>query len=762
MAKPISFILLWCVSMMAAAQLPLYTITGIVKNETSEPLQGAHIAIEPAAAGIITNEKGVFELLLNAGKKKITITYTGYKTFHTSINLQKDTALYFFLEPKTEQLQEVIITGNRNLQSDQLQNTRSSTLTLSTREINAIPVLGGEADPIKTLQLLPGVAKGVEGTTDLFVRGGAADQNLVLLDGAPVYNTGHLFGFLSVFNADILQEVTAINGAFPADAGGRLSSIMQINTRSSFADKTKVQANVGLLASRLLVQQPIIKNKVDVWVAARRTYIDQVVTMFGESVPYYFYDVNAKLIIKPNEKDRIEIAHYSGEDVLNFVREARDTSSNFRFTSDFTIANSTQTLLWKRTLNENSESSLNIYRTRFNYAIRNQFEESRLFTDSDITDWGAKWLITKKVSSTLSYTGGWEAVHHQVSPNVISTSGEIAQLLESSSTQGQSSLENSLFFQADGSWGNYWQWSSGLRISSAYVANTFYINPEPRLAIRYALSETSAVKASYSRMAQYLHRVSSAAVAFPTDIWYPVTDRVKPQTANQYTLAYTRQFLDSYLYLSIESYFKQMNSLIGYREGTNLFLNTDFEEQLIQGNGNSYGLELLLKKEKGKLTGWIAYTLSKSTRQFDEINNGKTFLARYDRRHNGSVVINYAISKRISLSGVFEFISGSRFTPVIGQYIVSAPSLGGVQLIPVYAPVNSVKLADTHRLDVGLKLFSKPERKYKSEWFIGVYNVYNRATPIGINIEPNRDGSYRYEQPGLFGTLPFISYGISF
>jgi hypothetical protein len=256
--------------------------------------------------------------------------------------------------------------------------------------------------------------------------------------------------------------------------------------------------------------------------------------------------------------------------------------------------------------------------------------------------------------------------------------------------------------------------------------------------------------------------VSSAAVAFPTDIWYPVTANVKPQTANQITLAYIKQISKQNIYISTEAYYKSMNQLIGYKEGTNLFLNTDFEQQLIQGEGDSYGLEVLIKKESGKLTGWIAYTLSKSTRQFEALNNGEPFLARYDRRHNGSIVLNYSLTKRLALSSVFEFISGSRFTPVIGQYAVPAPNLGGVQLIPVYADVNSVKLADTHRLDIGLKIFSKAKRKYKSEWFIGVYNVYNRATPIGINIEPNENGSYRYEQPGLFGTIPFISYGISF
>lgn len=753
---------LFSTTLLLQAQGQEIRLQGFVKDEAGQPLSGAHIHLLSENTHVATKEQGTFEVKIKPGKHRLTVTYTGYQTWRENFTILRDTTLYIFLESKTEQLQEVVITGARNLQSDQLQNTRSSTLSLSTKEINNIPVLGGEADPIKTLQLLPGVAKGVEGTTDLFVRGGAADQNLILLDGAPVYNTGHLFGFLSVFNADILQDVTAINGAFPADVGGRLSSIMQVNTRSSFADKTKVQANVGLLASRVFIQQPIVKNKADVWVAARRTYIDKVVSALGESLPYYFYDINTKIILKPTQHDHIEIGHYSGQDVLNFVREARDTSSNFRFTSDFTIANSTQTFLWKRKWKNQTNAVLNVYRTRFNYAIRNQFEDSRLFTDSDITDWGAKYTLQKIVNNKWEYTTGWETARHAVSPNVISTSGEIAQLLESSATRAQTSLENSLFFQADGRWKEKWQWSAGIRVSTAWVDNTFYSNPEPRLAIRYTLNETAALKASYSRMAQYLHRVSSAAVAFPTDIWYPVTEQVKPHTADQLTLAYTKKLTEKNIYLSVETYYKSMQRLIGYREGTNLFLNTDFEQQLIQGKGNAYGLELLIKKEAGKLTGWIAYTLSRATRQFDELNNGETFLARYDRRHNGSAVLNYALTKRISLSSVFEFISGSRFTPVIGQYVVPAPNLGGVQLIPVYAPVNSVKLADTHRLDVGVKLFSKPSKRYKSEWYIGVYNVYNRATPIGINIEPNDDGSFRYEQPGLFGTIPFISYGISF
>ncbi|MBA4144846.1 MAG: hypothetical protein C0523_03700 [Cytophaga sp.] len=739
-----------------------YRVSGRVYNEAGLPLSSAHLYLPKSNTSMATDSAGTFEFSHPAGSMRIEISFTGYKKQVQSLEIRKDTAFHFFLESKTEQLQEVVVSGSRVSQSDQFQSTRTSVLTLSEKEINSIPVLGGEADLIKVLQLLPGTSKGVEGSTDLFVRGGAADQNLVLLDGAPVYNTGHLFGFLSVFNPDILQGVESINGAFPAQYGGRLSSILNVNTKSSMARRTQVQGNIGLLASRLMIRQPVLKNKLDVWVAGRRTYIDQVVKTVGQSLPYYFYDINAKVIWRPTSKDEVEITHYNGNDLMDYSRVPRDSARQRNISTNFTIANSSQTLLWKKQIQPHVRSILSLYRTKFNYTIQNTFEDSRLFVNSAIHDVGGKWALRIDSVRGMSFTGGIEMAHHQVSPNIIDTSGEISELLQSSSTRSQTSLESSTFIQADGQWSKDWSWSAGLRISSAYVQNKWYANPEPRAALRYQWNEHLVVKASYSRMAQYLHRVSSAAVSFPTDIWYPVTANVRPQTSDQVTLALQKVIPGKNIFISLEGYYKKMQELIGYREGTNLFLNTDFEAQLIQGAGKAYGLEVLIKKEAGKLTGWISYTLSKSLRQYDEINSGQWFLSRYDRRHNGSVVLNYEIAKRWSFSAVFELISGSRFTPVIGRYIIPSPTLAGIQLIPVYAPMNSVKLADTHRLDLGIKFRSKPEKKFQSEWFAGVYNVYNRATPYGITIQSNGDGSYRYEQPGLFGLLPFVSYGFKF
>ena len=755
---------MWCrvsillvLSWWATCSVAQPTVHGRVFDGQGKPLPGTNVQAVNRQKSTATGVEGDFRLALPPGSVTLVLSHTGFQKLSLKFNLTRDTLITVFMESLTEQLDEVVVSAERLLQSDQFSETRASTYTLSGKEISSIPVLGGEADLIKTIQLLPGVSKGVEGTSDLFVRGGAADQNLVLLDGAPVYNTGHLFGFLSVFNPDILEGVEAMNGAFPASYGGRLSSILNVRSQSRPIDRFRMNGNVGLLASRLMVAQPVIKNKLDVWVAGRRTYIDQVVRVVGESLPYFFYDLNAKVSYRPSARDYLEFTYYSGQDVLDFQGSERRNIN-----SDFIIGNRTQTLFWRKSLRRNLHSELNLYGTKFNYTIENTFEDSRLFVNSSIQDWGGKLKMQWDSLGSISLSGGLESVHHRVSPNVINTSGEISELLQSSATRPQTSLETSAFVQADGAWQNRWTWSVGFRLSSAWVTNKLYTKPEPRLALRYQISERSAVKASYSRMAQYLHRVSSAAVAFPTDIWYPVTNRVSPQTANQGTLAWQHVIPARGLFVSLEGYYKDMNQLIGYREGTNLFLNTEFEDQLIQGRGRAYGLEFLLKKESGKLTGWISYTLSKSTRQFDEINQGNSFLARYDRRHNGAVVANYQLTGRWSLSAVFEFISGSRFTPVIGQYALPSPTLIGVDLVPVFAPINSVKLADTHRLDLGVKLHGRQRKRWQGEWFAGVYNVYNRAAPIGISIEPNGDGSFRYQQPGLFGLLPFISYGFKF
>lgn len=737
-------------------------LRGEVKDESGEKLSFANVLLLPDSVIVPADYEGEFKINLTAGEKQVVISYTGFETIRSSLNLKTDTSVAFVLRQDIGQLEELTINANRYSQELLVQSTRVGTTTLTKEDVTAIPVLGGEADIIKTLQLLPGVVRGVEGSSDLFVRGGAADQNLVLLDDATIYNTSHLFGFLSVFNTDILEKVESVNGGFPAGYGGRLSSVIDITSNNRIAQKTAVSGDIGLIASKIYIEQPLVKDKLSFWVAGRRTYVDQVVKLIGEELPYFFYDLNGKLIFKPGKNDQIDISYYGGEDVLDIFRDRDNDGSGF--TSTFESGNSSQSVQWKHWSSSGWSRKLAFTRTAFRYRIRNAFEENELVAFSDIEDYTAQLTIGKdSVWMNGGISAGVAWINHKVSPNILNSAGSYTQLFESSVASGKNAQELAAHVQQEMMIGRKLNASIGFRGSFAMLNSRTYFTPEPRLAFRYALGEKESLKLSYSRMAQYMHRISNSAVSTPTDIWYPVTEKIKPQTSHQFSVAWQKFFSRQDVMMSAEAYYKKMDQLIGYEEGTNLFLNTDFESKLIQGKGEAYGLELLLRKEAGRLSGWLSYTLSWSNRQFDQINNGAWFKARYDRRHNGALVMQYKVTDRLAASMVWEFISGARFTPVIGQYVIPAPTTTGVDLVPLFPDINSVKLSDTHRLDLGLKYSSKKGRKLGWYWFVGVNNLYNRANPVGVVIEEDEtDGSLRYAQPGLFGLLPFISYGFKF
>ncbi len=737
------------------------TVKGVIYDDRNQTLPQAHIIVMPDSVFGTTDTDGFFSIHVSKGYKRVHVSFVGYDLFDRTFLVRKDTTLVISLRSKSKELEEVVITSTRDNYQQIFEDNQTSKHVLTQDDINAIPVLGGEADVIKTLQLLPGTVRGIEGSSDLFVRGGAADQNLVLLDEATIYNTSHLFGFLSVFNADVLDRVEAINGGFPAEYGGRLSSILNVHTKSAIPEKTAVSGDIGIIASRLFIEQPIVKNKASFWIAGRRTYIDQVLRAVGEELPYFFYDFNGKFLFKPTSRDDIQFSYYSGDDILDLFRDRDGDGDGFLTT--YASGNSSQSLRWRRQLSKNWYSTISLARTKYHYNIRNAFEENELLAHSDIEDYSARlFLENDSIGGGILRTGiDW--TRHQVSPSIINTSGTIAEVFESSFANGRAADEFAVHLQYERSVNKRIQVTPGIRVSSAVVPKKNYLFPEPRLSIRYALNDNEAVKLSYSRMVQYMHRISNSAVSSPTDVWYPVTDSIRPQTSHQVALAWQRQMDSKGLFFTVEGYYKQMDQLIGYEEGTNLFLNTDFESKLIQGKGKAYGVEFLVRRNRGKLTGWISYTLSWSHRQFDEINGGMWFPSRYDRRHNGAIVAQYAFNKRWAASLVWEYISGSRFTPIIGQYAILAPTLTGTDLIPIYSGINEVKLAASHRMDIGLKFKSNPARKFQWQWFAGVYNVYNRANPIGINIEQDEvDKSLRYTQPGLFGVLPFLSYGFKF
>lgn len=737
-------------------------LTGHVEDAEGKNLAYAHILFHQDSTLRASDADGNFKHALVRGDVSLSISFTGYETLSATLLINRDTSVTFILSEKIDQLKEVVVTSQKYSQADIFESTRSSTAIVTQDDINAIPVLGGEADVLKTIQLLPGTIRGVEGSSDLFVRGGAADQNLVLLDQAPIYNTSHLFGFLSVFNPDILEKVEVTNGGFPANYGGRLSSVLDIQSKPDMAVTTHVSGDIGLIASRVFIEQPLVKNKIGIWVGGRRTYVDQVMKALDENVPYFFYDLNGKLIANISRRDKIQVAYYGGEDNLDYFRDRNGDGDGV--TTSFKSGNNSQTIQWNRDWLNNWSTNVSLIRTAYRYNIRNAFEENELLAVSDIEDLGAKVLFENdSVSRGAIIKAGLDWTQHRVSPNVINTAGLVAEFLESSYAGGRQADEMAAHFQYEWSPLRNWRINAGLRTSLTVVENRSYFYPEPRLSLRYSLDTKNSIKLSYSRMVQSMHRVSSSAVSSPTDIWYPVTDKISPQTSHQVSAAWQRMLPAAKMFLSIESYYKKMDNLIGYEEGTNLFFNTDFESSLLQGEGKAYGFEFLMRKEAGKFTGWISYTLSWSWRRFDEINHGNWFYSRYDRRHNGAVVVQYAFKKRWAFSMVWEFISGSRFTPVIGKYLVLSPGLNGVDIVPVYSKVNGVKLADTHRLDLGIKFRSQPEKKFQWQWFAGVYNVYNRASPVSINIRQDQtDQSLSYEQPGLFGLLPFISYGFKF
>lgn len=748
--------LIFLVPLLAAAQTALLRVT--VREKGGDRLPLAHLFIQPDSIHAVAGDKGRLEVALPTGSKTAVVTHIGFTRVALSFSLKSDTALVVELIPDVSELNEVIISAEKYSQQDILKSTRSSLHVITQDDVESIPVLGGEADIIKTLQLLPGVLRGVEGSSDLFVRGGAADQNLVLLDDVPIYNTSHLLGFVSVFNPDLLDKVESINGGFPAEYGGRLSSILSVQTKSTIPDRTTVTGDVGLIASRFSIQQPLQKNKLGLHLAGRRTYLDQVAKAVNMELPYYFYDLNGKLIYRPSASDELKFSYYGGEDRLNLFRDGNNDGDGFL--TSYEAGNNSQSLQWSHQHSLRAQTSVSLYRSEYRYNIANVFDDNQLLAISDIEDYGARIQWASDSLALGRVKAGVDWTRHFVSPSVVNTTGFIAELLESSASNGRLMHEGAAYAQHEFNLRKRITLSTGMRLSLAVAENKTYINPEPRWSARYQLTEQQSLKMSYSRMVQYIHRIANSAITSPTDIWFPVTKEVKPQTSHQVAVAWQRFWPSAKVFLSTEGYYKTLENQIGYQEGTNLFFNNDFESKLIQGRGHAYGAEVLLKKEAGKLSGWISYTLSWSKRQFDEINQGDWFYSRYDRRHNGAIVAQYKFHPRWAVSTVWEYMSGSRFTPVLGQYLVVAPTLTGADLIPLYSKVNEVRLANTHRLDVGIKFKSKSNQRFQWEWFAGAYNAYNRANPIGLIIEQNEtDNSLRYTQPGLFGLIPFISYG---
>lgn len=739
------------------------TISGHLKDpETKELLLYSKIFIVEIGKGVLTNEYGFFSIQVPKRESyTLLISSTGHE--NTTVTIKGDTSIQedFFVK-STQELQEVVVKARKSEGEEMIRNTEVSVMRLNIKEAKMLPAIGGETDVLKVAQLMPGINRGTEGGTNFFVRGGDGDQNLILVDEATVYNPGHLFGFFSVFNPDVIKDMTIYKGGFPAVYSGRLSSITDIRTIDGDKNKFHVNGGIGMLSSRIAIEGPLWKNKASFMIAGRRSYIDKVLQLAKQEVPYYFYDLNAKIHINISKNNKLYLSSYFGNDILRYQGDGSDSSNTFGF--GFSLGNFTQTIRWNHIFNPKLFSNLSLIHTQFQYNIYGSFYENNILIKSAVEDYGLKYDFQYFKNTTTKFNYGVQFINHNFRPNAVSTSGEITEFLKNKKGQLQSTYESNVYLEVKHTLNDRIKADGGISLPFSFVKNKVYFGISPRFNLAYQLNENQTFKFSYSRMYQFMHRVSSSSAALPTDLWYPISKNIKPQIADQVAVSYTVNFPKLKTYFVVEEYYKFMQNLTEYREGSQLILNDKFEEFLIQGTGWSTGTEFLLKKDEGKITGWIGYTLSFTKRKFDELNSGEAYWAKYDRRHYFTFVGIYNINSRLSFSAIFDASSGARFTPMIGQYFQPNAGLTGVEIIPIFAPRNSYHMSANHRLDINfiIKSKQKKSKNYSSEWHLGAYNVYNRATPYQITIEENPDGSFKYTQPGLFGFLPSIGYNFKF
>lgn len=662
--------------------------------------------------------------------------------------------------PRTHQyenrLQEVTVSAGNHRQREQVTGTQMGRLNIPVSLLLNTPAIAGERDIVKSLQLTPGIKRGTEGSIGMFVRGGGQDENLILLDGAPIYNAGHLLGFFSVFNGAAIRDAEMYKAAFPAQYGGRLSSVLDVRTKEGSFTTYKSSASISMISSAITVDGPILRDKLSAMVSLRRTYVDQVLRY----IPYHFYDANIRLTYKPNSQYRISLSTYSGADIMRLSAAGDERGNPIDFRTGMRLGNRTASLMLHYLDRQNRfVAEVGLIHSRFGYQIDGKMGETSLSVRSAICDYGLKGQIKFYGTGAHKLSNGFAITHHSFNPNIMQARGTL--LERYSNGQKLNNLEWSTFFQDDYKISNKWQATLGARISGTILADRQYVNPEPRLAIRYMIKEDKSLKASYARMHQYLHLVSGSSMALPTDLWYPVSSKVEPGQSDQVSVGYYQLWGNKKISMSAEAYYKEMNHLIEYREGAMLALNNKYEDELVHGRGKSYGLELMLSKTTGRLTGWVAYTLSRATRQFDSLNRGQEYDARYDRRHDLSIVGMFEITKRWSVSTSLLYATGNPFTGQTSQYVIPKPDLTGFEVIPSFTSRNALRLSPAFRIDLDIQYKFSISRRIKAEAHLSMYNVMNRTQPARVQRVWNEQrGEYVYQQRGLFGNITTLALHI--
>jgi len=738
----------------------------VIDLTDKEKLIGATIYLPETGDATFTDVNGNFEIKSTKAITLIKASFVGYKDTLIKINPQKSIhSIRIALVRNIKALNEVEIVVDANSANEKINKVEMGVDKISMIEAKLLPAIFGEVDIIKILQLKPGVKSGGEGTAGFFVRGGSSDQNLILVERAPVYNPNHLLGFFSVFNSDAVTNVTLYKSGFPSQFGGRLSSVLDVEMNKGQADSMVLQGGIGLLASRLSLNIPIVKEKLSLFVATRRTYLDVLTNALNEVnkdkedyeiIPaYFFYDFNTSLKYNINQKNKLSLTGYFGNDIFKFNQGS--------FNAKLLWGNRSLTLDWNHTFNGRLKSSTAFFTSGYLYRINTGFSRASVSLGSRIWDQAllSDWTYYLHAKHVLKF--GVSAIYHRFTVGEFGFSSDFNDLESGKQIEaGEMGAYVSHAWKAS----NKLDVLSGLRHSTFVSKNKTYNGLEPRVALKYSILSNTTIKASYAKMYQYLHLVTSSGATLPTDIWYPSEEGVKPQSSDQLSLGLHQAIAKSVYFVSLEGYYKWIHNAIDFRDGAQLFANTNLNREFVFGKGWAYGIESYIEKKKGKTTGWIGYTLSWTWRQFKEINYGLAFHPRYDRRHDFSFVVMHQLNSKISLSATWIYGTGNYATIAGGRFVSQEALESQVSITPDYVNRNDFQMPATHRLDLGL-VWKLKSKRGQTDLTFSLYNAYSRRNPYFIYYKEELDANknvvaYQPTLVSLFPILPAITYNFKF
>lgn len=787
------FLIYFFLSSFIATAQERFSISGAIKDlNNGETLLGATVYLEGTTYGTVTNEYGFFSLTAPKGNYTLIVSYVGYETITQQVVLDKDQTLHFELNEASTALNEVVIVAQES-EVTSIREPQMSVAKLNAQTIKEMPAVLGEVDVIKSIQMLPGVTNNGEGSAGFHVRGGAADQNLVLLDEAIIYNTSHFFGFFSVFNADAIKNIKLYKGDIPAKYGGRVSSVLDVRQKDGNSKKFSLSGGIGLISSRLAAESPLFNEKGSFLVAGRASYahlfMPAIENLKDDKIS--FYDLNLKTNYQLNQNNRLYLSGYFGRDVFNLSKVIKNN-----------YGNATGNLRWNHVFNDRLFSNLSLIYSKYDYRIILDFVE--LDWIADIKNYNVKYDLGYYVNNNLKVDLGVSGIYYNLNPGEVKPTSETSGI-NYLKLDEKRAFEGALYISAEHQLTDKLALNYGLRYSNfsrlggqnlaTYVDNkpVVYNNQleiyergdvesethygkgetiknygylEPRIGLSYQMNESSSIKASYTRSTQYLHLLSNTSSVTPLDVWTPSGEYIKPQISDQFAIGYYKQLKDNAYTLELETYYKQIDNRIDYIDGSSLIGNNNIETEILNGEARAYGVEVLIRKNRGTFTGWLAYTLSKSEQRTlggnaggPGINGGSWYNTPYDRTHDISLTGVYKLNEKWSLSSNFIFQTGRPVTYPNGQYEYEGLSIAS------YGDRNSNRLPAYHRLDVSAiyKPNKHPERRWKSEWVFGIYNVYNRQNAASISFGQNEStGLNEATQISIFGIIPSVTYNFKF